>query len=57
MSLEPREFLRHILEETRYLEETTRGLSRDEFLDDETLRRAFARSIEIIGKDGLRAGL
>jgi len=50
MSFEWREYLRHILAEADYLEATSRGLSRDEFLQSQTLRRAFARSLEIIGE-------
>ena len=50
MSLFPLEYLRHILDETEYLINQSRGLSREEFLGDETLKRAFVRSIEIIGE-------
>ena len=50
MSLSPFEYLRHILDETDYLISETQGLSRLEFIQDETLRRAFVRSIEIIGE-------
>ena len=44
------EYLRHILDETRYLTERQRGLTKNQFLDDETLKRAFVRSLEIIGE-------
>lgn len=44
------EYLRHILDETRFLSNQTKELSRDEFIQDETLQRAFVRSIEIIGE-------
>lgn len=50
MSFEPREYLRHILLEADYLLATRKGLTFDAFLADETLRRAFVRSIEIIGE-------
>ena len=50
MSLEPREYLRHILHEADYLLATRKGLTLDAFLADETLRRAFVRSIEVIGE-------
>ena len=50
MSFEPRDYLRHILVEADYLVARTAGLTRDEFMADETLRRAFVRSIEIIGE-------
>ena len=50
MSFEPREYLRHILTEANYLLEHSRNLSRAEFLQSETLRRAFVRSLEVIGE-------
>lgn len=50
MSFEPREYLRHILVEVDYLLETQRDLTLDMFTSDETLRRAFVRSLEIIGE-------
>ena len=50
MSFEPREYLRHILVETDYLIGRSAGLSLEAFEADETLRRAFARSLEVIGE-------
>ena len=50
MSFEPREYLRHILAEANYLLDASRDVSRSDFLDSETLRRAFVRSLEIIGE-------
>ena len=50
MSLSSLEYLRHILDETAYLAGRAKGLSKDEFMQDETLRRAFVRSLEIIGE-------
>lgn len=50
MPLSPLEYLRHILDEADYLISQTSGLSRDIFMKDETLKRAFVRSIEIIGE-------
>ncbi|MFZ5452118.1 MAG: DUF86 domain-containing protein [Thermodesulfobacteriota bacterium] len=50
MQLSPLEYLRHILDETGYLISDSRGLSKDRFMSDETLKRAFVRSIEIIGE-------
>jgi len=38
------------LDETEYLAARTEGLTRDEFVQDETLKRAFVRSLEIIGE-------
>ena len=50
MSASPLEYLRHILDETEYLETRLRDLSKSDFLNDETLKRAFVRSLEIIGE-------
>lgn len=50
MSLSTREILKHILAEAEYLVRRAQGLPREEFLADETLRRAFVRSLEIIGE-------
>jgi uncharacterized protein with HEPN domain len=50
MSLSPREYLQHILDEAEYLIATSQALSQTEFMRDETLKRAFVRSIEIIGE-------
>jgi uncharacterized protein with HEPN domain len=50
MSLSPLEYLRHILDETKYLIKGKQGLSKEQFLQDATLKRAFVRSIEIIGE-------
>jgi uncharacterized protein with HEPN domain len=45
-----REYLKHILDETGYLMESSQGIGKKRFLEDPTLRRAFVRSIEIIGE-------
>jgi uncharacterized protein with HEPN domain len=50
MSFTPREYLRHILAETEFLLDQSRDLSRDAFETDEVLRRAFVRSLEVIGE-------
>lgn len=50
MSLEPREYLRHIAAEADYLIRESTGISAERFTADETLRRAFVRSLEIIGE-------
>jgi uncharacterized protein with HEPN domain len=50
MSFESRDYLRHILVEADYLVERSAGLTYDVFAADETLRRAFVRSLEIIGE-------
>jgi len=50
MSLSPLEYLRHIRDETVYLYGEVVRLTKEQFLQDETAKRAFARSIEIIGE-------
>ena len=50
MSRKSRYFLQHILHETEYLLLTSKDLSKDSFLRNETLKRAFSRSLEIIGE-------
>jgi len=50
MSFEPRDYLRHILVELDYLLDQSQGLSFEPFAADETLRRAFVRSLEVIGE-------
>jgi uncharacterized protein with HEPN domain len=61
MSFEPRDYLRHMLVEADYLIKQTTGLTPEAFMADDTLRRAFVRSLEIIGEaakkipDGFRA--
>lgn len=50
MSFEPRDYLRHILDEADYLVGHSRDLTETEFRSDETLQRAFVRSLEIIGE-------
>ena len=56
MSFESRDYLRHILVEAEYLGARSAGLSYDDFVADETLRRAFVRSLEIIGEAAKLAG-
>jgi uncharacterized protein with HEPN domain len=50
MSFEPLDYLRHILVEAEYLIDRSAHLSFEAFVVDETLRRAFVRSLEIIGE-------
>lgn len=50
MSSPSSDYLRHILEEVDYLSECSEGLVREAFLQSGTLRRAFVRSLEIIGE-------
>lgn len=44
------EFIRHILDEITFLTDQTATLSEDQFMRDEVLQRAFARSLEVIGE-------
>ena len=50
MSRNSRDYLRHILDETEYLIATSRSLDKTAFLENETLKRAFVRSLEIMGE-------
>ncbi len=51
MSKEPIEYLKHIRDESLYiLSVITSDKTKDDFLADETLKRAVVRSLEIIGE-------
>ena len=50
MSRWPPEELRHIRDEAAYLVRQSKALTRETFLGDETLQRAFVRSLEVIGE-------
>jgi uncharacterized protein with HEPN domain len=50
MSLSPLEYLLHVLDEADFLAEQVPRLTHEQFLQDETAKRAFVRSIEIIGE-------
>ncbi|MBE0679158.1 MAG: DUF86 domain-containing protein [Bacteroidales bacterium] len=51
MSKEPVEYLKHIRDESLYiLSVSSTGITKEEFLNDETLKRAVVRSLEIIGE-------
>ena len=51
MSKDPIEFLKHIHDEIVYiLTVINKDLTKDDFLQDETLKRAVVRSLEIIGE-------
>ena len=54
MSQSPREFLWHILDEVSFLLDATDGLDQSGLVQDETLKRAVVRSIEIIGEAAKR---
>jgi uncharacterized protein with HEPN domain len=63
MSPSAREYLQHILDETTYIMTRSTGLDKVAFVQDETLKRAYVRSIEVIGEavkqlpDGLRQSI
>ncbi len=50
MSKDPKEYLRHINDECLYIISVSKDLRYEDFLDDETLKRAIVRSLEIIGE-------
>ena len=50
MSLSPREYIHHILDEIDYVLTQIPNTDLSSFLRDATLKRAFVRSIEIIGE-------
>ena len=50
MSLSPHEYIRHIIDEIDYILSQISGTDFDSFLRDGTLKRAFVRSLEIIGE-------
>lgn len=50
MSQSPREYILHILEEIDYILTQISDMDLDSFLRDATLKRAFVRSLEIIGE-------
>ncbi len=55
MPLLPLEHLRHILDEADYLSMHIRGVDREQFNCDETLKRAFVRDFSEMGWEGGRA--
>ncbi len=50
MSHSPLEYLHHILDEATFLCQNAHGLVKEQFTCDETLKRAYVRSLEIIGE-------
>jgi uncharacterized protein with HEPN domain len=50
MSKEPKEYLRHIQDECLYIISVSQELKYDDFIANETLKRAVVRSLEIIGE-------
>lgn len=50
MSKDPKEYIRHIQDECSYIISVSENLLYEDFLEDETLKRAVVRSLEIIGE-------
>lgn len=50
MSKSATEYIRHILDEINFLSKEASTLTEEQFQHDETRKRAFARSLEIIGE-------
>jgi uncharacterized protein with HEPN domain len=50
MSRSAREYLQHILDETSYILQSSQGVTYSAFINDQTLKRAYVRSIEVIGE-------
>ena len=50
MSRCPTEYIRHMLDEMDYIERAKAQTDKNRFLRDETLKRSFVRSVEIIGE-------
>ena len=50
MSPSSSDYLRHILDETNYLITNSQGLNKKDFINDQTLKRDWVRSLEIIGE-------
>ncbi len=44
------DYLKHILEEADYLIASSKGMRKSSFLKNQTAKRAFVRSVEIIGE-------
>ena len=50
MSKQPIEYLRHILDECQFILTATAGMTKDQLLENEVMKRAIVRSLEIIGE-------
>ena len=50
MRKHPVEYLRHIADECRFILAATHGMTEARFEDDEVIKRAVVRSLEIIGE-------
>ena len=50
MSKQAVEYLRHIVDECRFILDTTSGITKEQLVDNEVVKRAVVRSLEIIGE-------
>ncbi|MFH1970972.1 MAG: DUF86 domain-containing protein [Patescibacteria group bacterium] len=50
MLKQPEEYLKHILDEIDFILNSSKEITEDKFMRDETLQRAYSRSLEIIGE-------
>jgi uncharacterized protein with HEPN domain len=50
VSLSPTEYIQHMLDEIDYILSRISDMNYESFVRDETLKRAFVRSIEVIGE-------
>jgi len=50
MSKQSVEYLRHIADECQFILSTTAGITKDDLLENEVMKRAVVRSLEIIGE-------
>jgi len=50
MPKQPIEYLRHILDECRFILTATSGMTKNQLLENEVMKRAVIRSLEIIGE-------
>ncbi len=50
MSKEPNEYIRHIQDECSFIISVSENTLFEDFMKDETLKRAVVRSLEIIGE-------
>jgi len=50
MCKQEKEYLRHILDECRFLLSVTSGMTKSDILKDEVIKRAIVRSLEVIGE-------
>ena len=54
MPKQPSEYLRHVLDECRFILAATSGMEKEQFFEDEVMKRAVVRSLEIIGEASKR---